>query len=95
MFDFDKLTDRSGTLSYKWDVKKSELPMWVADMDFEVASPIKRAIVKRAEHGIFGYGIQSGGGKFVEKIEGDYDTVVGLSLALVKELLDKAEKELE
>ena len=55
MFDFDKLTDRSGTLSYKWDVKKSELPMWVADMDFEVASPIKRAIVKRAEHGIFGY----------------------------------------
>lgn len=41
------------------------------------------------------YGIQSGGGKFVEKIDGDYDTVVGLSLALVKNLLDKAEKELE
>ena len=55
MYDFDKLTDRSGTLSYKWDVKPGELPMWVADMDFEVASPIKRAIVDRAEHGIFGY----------------------------------------
>ena len=55
MFDFDKLTDRSGTLSYKWDVKDGELPMWVADMDFEVAPPIKRAIVDRAEHGIFGY----------------------------------------
>ena len=35
------------------------------------------------------YGIQSGGGKFVEKIEGDYDTVVGLSLRLVKDLLSK------
>ena len=55
MYDFDKLTDRSGTLSYKWDVKDTELPMWVADMDFEVAPPIKRAITERAEHGIFGY----------------------------------------
>ena len=54
-YDFDKLTDRSGTLSYKWDVAEGELPMWVADMDFEVAPPIKEAIVGRAEHGIFGY----------------------------------------
>lgn len=36
------------------------------------------------------YGIQSGGGKFVEKIEGDYDTVVGLSVALTKQLIDEA-----
>lgn len=55
MYDFDKLTDRSGTLSYKWDVRAGELPMWVADMDFEVAPPIQRAISERAEHGIFGY----------------------------------------
>lgn len=34
------------------------------------------------------YGIQSGGGKFVEKIDGDYDTVVGLSVRLTKELID-------
>ena len=54
-FDFDRLTDRSGTYSYKWDVAEGELPMWVADMDFEVADPIKKAIVGRAEHGIFGY----------------------------------------
>lgn len=39
------------------------------------------------------YGIQSGGGKFVEKIEGDYDTVVGLSTALTKRLLDEAEND--
>ena len=36
------------------------------------------------------YGIQSGGGKFVEKIVGDYDTVVGLSVTLTKKLVDEA-----
>ena len=55
MTDFDILTDRSGTFSYKWDVKEGELPMWVADMDFETAPAVKKAIVDRASHGIFGY----------------------------------------
>ena len=54
-FDFDKPTDRRGTYSYKWEVNDGELPMWVADMDFEAAPPIKQAVVSRAEHGIFGY----------------------------------------
>lgn len=36
------------------------------------------------------YGIQSGGGKFVDHIEGDYDTVVGLSVTLTKKLIDEA-----
>ena len=36
------------------------------------------------------YGIQSGGGKFVEKIDGDYDTVVGLSVSLTKKLISEA-----
>ncbi len=54
-FDFDRLTDRRGTLSYKWNVGEGELPMWVADMDFECAPPIKEAIRRRAEHGVFGY----------------------------------------
>lgn len=40
------------------------------------------------------YGIQNGGGLFVTKYDGDYDTVVGLSVKLVKKLLEKAEKEL-
>ena len=55
MYDFDKLTDRFGTLSYKWDVKDGELPMWVADMDFETAPLVKEAIMKVAEQGIYGY----------------------------------------
>ena len=36
------------------------------------------------------YGIQSGGGKFVKRIEGDFDTVVGLSLSLTRKLIEAA-----
>lgn len=56
-FDFDRPTDRRGSYSYKWDVGEHELPMWVADMDFETAPCVKKAIIKRAEHGIFGYSV--------------------------------------
>ena len=37
------------------------------------------------------YGIQNGGGLFVTKYDGDYDTVVGLSMNLVKKLLEEAQ----
>lgn len=53
--DFNKLTDRRGSNSLKWDITERELPMWVADMDFETAPEITEALKKRAEHGIFGY----------------------------------------
>lgn len=56
-YEFDKIVDRRGTNSLKWDVSEGELPMWVADMDFQVAPEIKAAILKRAEHGVFGYSI--------------------------------------
>lgn len=54
-YDFDKQINRRNTNSLKWDVKENELPMWVADMDFETAPEIQAAIRKRAAHGIFGY----------------------------------------
>ena len=56
-YNFDKITDRRNTNSLKWDVNESELPMWVADMDFETAPEITEAVTKRAMHGIFGYSI--------------------------------------
>lgn len=56
-YDFDALTNRRGTNSMKWDVPEQELPMWVADMDFETAPEIRDALKKRVEHGIFGYTI--------------------------------------
>jgi len=55
VYDFDALTNRRGTNSMKWDVPEQELPMWVADMDFETAPEIREALKKRVEHGIFGY----------------------------------------
>lgn len=39
------------------------------------------------------YGIQSGGGKFVEKYVGDYDTVVGLSVSLTERLIREAQND--
>lgn len=54
-YHFDKMTDRRGVGSLKWDVPEGELPMWVADMDFETAPEIIDALRKRVEHSIFGY----------------------------------------
>ena len=56
-YDFDKPVERRNTHSLKWDVKENELPMWVADMDFQTAPEILTAIQKRAAHGVFGYSI--------------------------------------
>ncbi|MDO5521135.1 MAG: MalY/PatB family protein [bacterium] len=57
MYDFDKVVNRRNTNSLKWDVKETELPMWVADMDFQTAPEIIDAIKARVEHGVFGYSI--------------------------------------
>ncbi len=54
-YDFDRIIDRRRTDSLKWDVAENELPMWVADMDFETAPAIREAIAARAAHGIYGY----------------------------------------
>ncbi len=56
-YDFDLQIDRRNTNSLKWDVAEYELPMWVADMDFQTAPEVLSAIKKRVEHGIFGYSI--------------------------------------
>lgn len=54
-YDFNTWIDRRGTNSLKWDVSERELPMWVADMDFQTAPEVREAVLKRAGHGIFGY----------------------------------------
>ena len=56
-FDFESVIDRTNTNSLKWDLFGDDLPMWVADMDFKVAPAIQNAILKRANHPIFGYTI--------------------------------------
>ena len=59
--NFDRTTDRRGTLSLKWDNPKNSpglpdiIPLWVADMDFEPPSAVLEAVRKRAQHPVFGY----------------------------------------
>ncbi len=63
--NFDKIIDRTGTHSVKWDYREKIfgnndiIPLWVADMDFESPPAVKKALKARAEHGTFGYTIES------------------------------------
>lgn len=60
-YEFDRLVDRRGTYSTKWDNvgnrigNPNALPMWVADMDFPAPQPVIEAVRRRAESGIYGY----------------------------------------
>ncbi len=54
-YNFDEIIDRRGSDSMKWDVAAGELPMWVADMDFQTAPEIISALEKRVSEGVFGY----------------------------------------
>lgn len=54
-YNFDEPVNRRNTYSLKWSVPEKELPMWVADMDFQTAPEIISALQKRVSHGIFGY----------------------------------------
>lgn len=55
--NFDLDTHRRGSNCVKWDCEEAQgaIPMWVADMDFRVAQPIIDALMRRVEHGVFGY----------------------------------------
>lgn len=54
-YHFDQVINRRGTGSEKWNVPETDLPMWVADMDFQTAPEIIEALKARVDHGIFGY----------------------------------------
>ena len=57
----DEIIERRGTGSIKYDLAdrfhmpEDVLSLWVADMDFRAPDPVREAIRKAAEHGIFGY----------------------------------------
>ena len=57
-FDLDEVVIRRGTHCSKWDapsVEEDVVCAGVADMDFRVAPPVRRALIEQAEHGVFGY----------------------------------------
>ncbi len=74
MYDFDKVIDRRGTTSIKWNDQKSFgqkdglLPFWIADTDFASVPEILQAVQKRCEHPIIGYSNPTG--KEYEAIQG-------------------------
>ena len=59
--NFDKYVERRGTDCVKYDfaVERGKpadvLPLWIADMDFRIPEQVTQALIKRCEHGIFGY----------------------------------------
>lgn len=61
MYSFEKRVDRSNSNCIKWDTVKElygceeVIPMWIADMDFEIEPSIVKAIQERLEHSVLGY----------------------------------------
>lgn len=55
--DFTTEIDRRDSDSTKWRRYKGSdiIPLWVADMDFQVAPEIQQALQRRLDHGVFGY----------------------------------------
>ena len=60
MFDhsfFDPVYDRAGTGAIKYNnLTQNTIPMWIADMDFKSPPAVTDALIKAAQHGIYGYG---------------------------------------
>lgn len=61
--NFDKIINRKGTHSMKWDMMeptygvpaKDGIAMWVADMDFEPPKAVTNALRGMVDHNIYGY----------------------------------------
>jgi len=61
VYNFEETIDRKNTSCVKYDALNTYFgyddlqPLWVADMDFKTPDVINDAIIKRAQHGIYGY----------------------------------------
>ncbi len=61
--DFDRIIDRTGKDSFKWDKMEAiygvpatdGIPMWVADTDFQAPQVVLDKIQSLVDHGVFGY----------------------------------------
>jgi len=60
-YNFDEIIQRTKTNSVKYDFAAERgkpldlLPLWVADMDFMTVPTVTEQLIKKAEHGIYGY----------------------------------------
>lgn len=70
-YDFSQATNRSESLSVKWNKRAIEsicnnpeaLPFWVADMDFTAPPEVLAALQTQVDHGVFGYPVFDSMGK--------------------------------
>ena len=68
MFDFDRVIERRGTHSTKWDMiaklsgisAPDAIPMWVADMDFAAPPGVAAALREEIDRGTHGYYADTG-----------------------------------
>jgi cystathionine beta-lyase len=68
MFDFDRVIERRGTHSSKWDniarlsgiESPDAIPMWVADMDFAAPPGVTAALEAETQHAVHGYYADTG-----------------------------------
>jgi cysteine-S-conjugate beta-lyase len=68
MFDFDRVVQRRGTHSTKWDMiaklsgidAPDAIPMWVADMDFVAPPGATAALLTEINRGTHGYYADTG-----------------------------------
>lgn len=57
IYNFDEIINRRNNNSDKWTAYgKDVLPMWIADMDFQVADEIVEGLTAMSQKGIYGYG---------------------------------------
>lgn len=74
--NFDEIINRKNTKCLKYDfaVKRGYprdiLPLWVADMDFKTSSYVEDALVKVANHNIYGYTNTQSGDGFFDAVKG-------------------------
>ncbi len=60
-WDWDRVIPREGTASVKYDARAGYfgtpdvMPLWIADMDFAAPEAVRRALLERAAHPIYGY----------------------------------------
>lgn len=68
MFDFDRIIERRGTHSTKWDniaklsgiTEPDAIAMWVADMDFAAPPGVTAALREEVDRGVHGYYADTG-----------------------------------
>ncbi|MCB5713159.1 MalY/PatB family protein [Lactonifactor longoviformis] len=83
-YNFDQVISRRRTNSVKYDfaakygMPEDILPLWVADMDFPVASGIQEALRACADHGIFGY--TEPGPEYIRALQNWYSSHFGFSM---------------